>query len=201
MPVGAAFNVLIPPVDAAVFLHRATAGNILVGSTYIDHPLTDNQPNAIVFVTPNWNPGGVGSTYNAHPVGVWYDDLKHKWAIFNEDQSAMPPGAAFNVLICPAGPAVFVQKATAGNTTQSSTYLDHPRANDRRSVIVFATPNWNPGGGGGTLDNHVIGVWYNTSPHRWAVFNEDEADMPVKAAFNVLVTSNQVYLPLIGRKH
>lgn len=57
----------------AVLVHRATPENILANSTYIKNPLTSDNPDAILIVTQNWNPGGSGGTYNDHPVGVWYD--------------------------------------------------------------------------------------------------------------------------------
>ncbi|HKQ39275.1 MAG TPA: hypothetical protein VJ063_14450 [Verrucomicrobiae bacterium] len=82
-----------------VFIHRATAANIDANTTNIDHPLCNNDPNAILIVTPNWNPGGLGSTYLNHPIGVYYNAITLKWAIFNQDIAAMPPNAAFNVLV------------------------------------------------------------------------------------------------------
>ena len=83
----------------AAFVHRATPENISANSTYLDDPLTNNNPDAILYVTQNWNPGGNGDTYNDHPVGVWYDSSRQRWAIFNQDREAMPDGAAFNVAV------------------------------------------------------------------------------------------------------
>jgi hypothetical protein len=81
-----------------VFIHRAISGANIVGHyTRIDHPLTNGDPNAILIVTPNWNPGGVGGVANNHSIGVFYKD--GRWAIFNQDSAAMPDKAAFNVLI------------------------------------------------------------------------------------------------------
>jgi hypothetical protein len=90
-PVGAALD--------AVFIHRATPENISGHNTYLDNSLTNNNPNAILYVTQNWNPGGSGDTYNDHPIGVWYNQDTQRWAIFNQDREAMPDGAAFNVAV------------------------------------------------------------------------------------------------------
>ena len=81
------------------FVHVATASNS--AGDYDNHrsPLTNGNPNAILIVTPNWNPGGVGGTYNNHPVGVWYDG--GKWAIFNQDLTAIPV-ARRSTSTCPA---------------------------------------------------------------------------------------------------
>lgn len=83
----------------SVFVHRATSENVSANSSYIDDPSTNGNPNAVLTVTQNWNPGGDGGTYNAHPIGVWYDTDAEKWAIANEDRAAMPEGAAFNVVV------------------------------------------------------------------------------------------------------
>jgi hypothetical protein len=88
----------------AVFVHRATAENISADNTYLDSDVINDNPDAIVYVTPNWNPGGEGGTYNDHPVGVWYDGERSRWAIFNQDREAMPEGAAFNVFVLESPP-------------------------------------------------------------------------------------------------
>lgn len=83
----------------AVFTHRANPSNITDNSTYIDNPLTNEDPNVILQVTQNWNPKGGPGTYNNHPIGVWYDSDRERWAIFNQDRAAMPDGADFNVSV------------------------------------------------------------------------------------------------------
>jgi hypothetical protein len=85
-------------LDSA-FVHRATSENISANSTYLDNPLTNDDPDVVLYVTPNWNPGGGTGTYNDHSVGVWYDSSARKWAIFNQDREAMPDGVAFNVAV------------------------------------------------------------------------------------------------------
>src|SRR5215217_1027894 len=91
VPNGAAFD--------AVFVHRATSENISANHTYIDNPQTNDDPNVILYVTQNWNPGGGAGTYNDHNIGVWYDPSRQRWAIFNQDREAMTERAAFNVAV------------------------------------------------------------------------------------------------------
>jgi hypothetical protein len=78
------------------FVHLATPTNTDGNSTYLDHPLTDGDQDAVVLVTAAWKAGGVN---NAHPVGVWYDADRERWAVYNQDQAPMPEGAAFNVAV------------------------------------------------------------------------------------------------------
>ena len=87
-----------PTLDT-VFVHHATPENISGNSTYLHSPPTEGNPNAVLVVTHNWNPGGSPGKYNDHPIGVWYDRDRSKWAIFNQDRAAMPVGADFNVAV------------------------------------------------------------------------------------------------------
>jgi hypothetical protein len=186
MAVGAAFNVFIPNPDASVFVQKATAANILSHSTVIDYPLTNGKPNATLFVTPNYNQGGGGGVYEDHPIGVFYDGSN--WRVFNQDGAAMPVDAAFNVFVPAAGAGVFVHTATVGNILNpDATQIDNALTNGKPNAMIIVTPNWNPGGVGGTNDSHPIGVYYDGT--HWEIFNQDGGAMPTDAAFNVYVVS------------
>jgi hypothetical protein len=83
--------------STAAFTQVATASNTVGDLTIINNTLCNGDPNAILIVTPNYNPhGGPGNFWN-HTVGVYYNGSQ--WTIFNEDNTAMPAGPAFNVLI------------------------------------------------------------------------------------------------------
>ncbi len=165
------------------FLHVATTINTSGNITTLDHPLLNNQPNAIFFVTHNWNPGAVGGTYNNHNLGVYY--AANRWSVFNQDLSNLQPGTTFNVFIPTPGDNVFVQEATVDNITGNYTVIDHPQANNHPNAILMVTQNWNPGGGFGLYNNHPIGVYYTGS--NWAIFNQDLTSMPENASFNVFI--------------
>jgi hypothetical protein len=87
--------------EEVIFVHRATEENVSQNSTYIDHPISNSNPDAILVVTPNWNPEGSPGIYNAHPIGVWYDSEAQRWAVFNQDLAGMPVEASFNVRVHP----------------------------------------------------------------------------------------------------
>ena len=153
------------------YIHTATAANTTDNYTYLDHPLLDDDPSAIVFATQNWNPGGVGNKYNDHPIGVWYDTLEKKWSVFNQDDtSIMPEDAAFNILIPAADAPAFIHTATPANTTFNYTLIDHPLTNNNPNAILMVTQNWNPGGGGtGIYNDQPIGVWYDSMEKKWYI--------------------------------
>jgi hypothetical protein len=91
--------------NQAAFVHVATAGNSLENYTCLDNVQTNSKPNALVFITANFNPGGnTGFVYNNDPTGVFYGGTlsvnSNKWCIFNQTTTKpIPVGAAFNVLV------------------------------------------------------------------------------------------------------
>ena len=180
MDVNSAYVVVIAAQGA--FLHRAVANvNISGNWTSLEHPALNGNPAALCQITQNWNPPGGGGTYNPHHVAVWYTGSH--WAIYNQDMAAMTPGAAFNIRVTPAGPRSFLHRALPDNIQGHVTNIHHPQLDGRPDQKLLATPNWNPGGGGGVYNNHAIGVYYTGA--NWAIYNQDIAPMPPNAAFNV----------------
>ena len=99
VPAGTTFEVVIPR-GPEKFIYRATLENTVANGTYLDDSLTNGNPDAVLSVTQNWNPGGGSSgVYNDHPIGVRYDAERRRWVIYNRDGAPMPKGAAFNVAL------------------------------------------------------------------------------------------------------
>jgi hypothetical protein len=157
------------------FVWTAVSSSLVGATTVIDHPSTNGNPNAVLQVTHSW-----GGIYDNHPLGVYYNGSR--WSIFHEDLTAIPVNAIYNVVVGDG----FVHRATAANTSGHVTQIDNKYANGNPNARVIVTPSWNPGGVGGTYNNHPIGVWYDGS--RWTIYNEDVAAMPANAAFNVEVS-------------
>ena len=99
----AAYNLSNITGVAGASVQTSSVANIIGTSFAINDPLANNNRNAVVFVTHNFNPGGVGGEANDHPVGVSYDSTDDAWRIFNEDQTDMAVGESFNVQVY-AGP-------------------------------------------------------------------------------------------------
>ena len=98
MPAGASFNVLVGSTGGGkLAVQKATVSNSFADATRINNSLTNGHASAFVFSTPLWNPGGHGGVYDTDATGVWYDSPS--WAVFQEDASGVPLGAAFNLLL------------------------------------------------------------------------------------------------------
>jgi hypothetical protein len=198
LPVGTAFNVVVPNPDTSVFVHKATVDNILSHSTIIDYPLTNGNPNAIIFVTLKYDP--VDGVYLDNAIGVFYDVFRSKWRIYNENGAAMPVGAAFNVFVPTAGPGVGVFVARFTGPSQPIIPIDNPLTNGNPNAIILATHNYSPGGVASVNADFPIGVRYYSTSKKWGIFSQDGTNMTNTTAFNVYVFANyKAYLPLVRR--
>src|SRR5688572_7285350 len=132
----------------------------------LNHADANNNSGALVHITSNWNPAGATGVYHNKNVGVWYTGTR--WAVFNQDLSAMSAGPKFNVSVGGG----FKHTATAANIVGHYTHINHSSLNSRPNATFVVTPNW---GSAGVYNNHPIGVWYDSSVSRWAIFNQDFA--------------------------
>ncbi|HEX5442119.1 MAG TPA: hypothetical protein VFW76_14620 [Ktedonobacterales bacterium] len=171
------------------FIWRATASNSGGDYTIIDNPATNGNPNAVILVTHNWNPGGVAGVYENHRLGVYYiGGSTNKWAIYHQDKSAYTPNANYNVYATVSdGATRFVARACSAPCTYDYTTFNSSVANAKPGAIVFVTANWNPGGTGGVYDDHNLGVFYSSGYLRWAVFHQDTAAYIANSSFNIVI--------------
>ena len=169
------------------FVHRSDQKNSRGDYTYLSDPSIDEDPNAVVLVTPIQDQDSTGDGTYDHNVGVWYEPQAQQWAIFNQDRVAVPAETTFQVVV-PGGPEKFVHRAESGNIDENGTYLDDPLVNGKPGAILSITQNWNPGGGSGTYNDHPVGVKYDPGRQRWEIYNTDGSAMPDGAAFNVAVS-------------
>jgi hypothetical protein len=180
------FDSIAPKSTEDVFVQRATPDNILLNSTYLDHPSINSNPKAFILVKRLSEPGGDAEN-NAHQIGVWYDARSEgRWAIFNQHRAPMAVGATFEVVVM-EGLNTIVHRATPHNTVGNSTYIDDSLTNGNPDAILTVTQNWNPGGVGNTYNDHPVGVRYDADETKWVIFNRDREPMPGGAAFNVVV--------------
>jgi len=179
MPDNTLFNVMAVKASDRAFMHKATTGNIDKNWTVIDHPKCNNKPNAVILVTQNWK-----GTYNPKALGVWYTGSR--WAIYNQDKSAMPSGTNFNVMVLEEGTAlgsanVFIAKATSTTKNNSLGKYIASTGVTNTGATLFVTQNWK---NNGPYNDHVEAVWHDGKA--WTVYNQDKQTIPDNAKFNVV---------------
>jgi hypothetical protein len=165
-------------------LHRAGSRNIVTTSPYIDDSLSNDNPDAILLVERKSQSSAV---VDAPPLGVWYDANRGNWAVFHQDLSPINRGEPFNInIVYEPGPFVFVHYNN--NTVGDETYINHPSTNENPDAVLKVTPNYNPGGGDGILNNHPLRTHYDSESEKWVILNTDSELLPNGAAFNVAVS-------------
>lgn len=170
----------------ASFVHRADQANSRGDYTYISDPSIDGYPNAIFLASPTSDLENAGSY--EHNIGVWYESVARRWAIFNQDLAPVPAGSTFQVVV-PQASEKFLHEADLLNTAGNYTYLDNRLTNGRPDVVLSVTQNWNPGGGRGVYNDHPVDTVYDATVEQWAVYNRDGAPIPEGAAFNISVSA------------
>ncbi|WP_223789904.1 DUF7452 domain-containing protein [Marinicella meishanensis] len=156
--------------------HTASGGN---NNTVIDHSSLNNQSDRIVQVTQNW----IGE-YNPHPVGVLY--FSGSWLIANFDLANIPANSHFNVYSQPPSKSAFKHVASAANTFDQVTYLDHPLINGVACAELQVTQS----GEQGVFNDAPIGVYYEAGS--WSIYNQDLSDMLPNSAFHIMVNPAQI---------
>jgi hypothetical protein len=171
------------------FSHTATDENSRGDYTYLSDPSINGNPNAVVLVTSSADRVSAGSATYDHNIGVWFEPRARRWAIFNQDRTAVLAGATFEVVV-PRKSDGFTHRSELVNNVANSTYLDDPLTNGEPDAKVSVTQNWNPGGGNGVYNDRPIGVRYDEDVDKWAIYNRNGGPMPDGAAFNVAVSGS-----------
>ena len=100
------------------------------------------------------------------------------------EETAAPAGVADPDGREADGEASFVHRATDANSRGDYTYIDDPRTNGDPDAVVLVSSS--EGAGGGAYGRNV-GVWYEPTKQRWAIFNQDLAPVPAGSAFGVVL--------------
>ena len=190
----------VPPASATVtvtshFIWTATSANTVSGFvTVINNAATNGRPNAILFVTPIYDSGGVcGCVTMTDPIAVFYLGGDQQWGIMDSTISSgnIPPGTEFNVLVVQQpSSSVFIAKATAKNAAGNYFTVHQTSTTGQPGALLQVTQNYTPGGQQvPSVNGHAPGVVYGLGSHgnQWAIQNLDNASMPVGAAYNVMV--------------
>lgn len=184
----------MPTQAAAVKVLQFTAGatNALITDNYIilDHPALNGKPGLKPIITQYWT-----GTYNNHPVALWYitgaNAAAGRWSIYNDDQAAMPDGAAFNVLIPNNSftpPLASRLDATPLNSAYSITAMSTEKGHP--SAFIHFTHMWNPYPilGGIYCTNQSLGYSITSDPksplfNKWYIFNQDSSLPPPATSY------------------
>ncbi len=217
MPIGLTFNVLIAPAGNPNYftVAKTNANSLTFSNLTIDHPATNNKPNALLLVTQNWSgvynddapitsyANGKWNISNTRYMEYWHDNSK--------TQFLMKLGSRFNVMVIENGvvpgfsnASAFKHIAGSSNIVQPEnhiTFLDHASVNGNQNATIFATPYWGHGDAdrkdasqaGGPDNGSSIYAWYdhpNDQWHRkdnfWSISQGNAKPVPNGAKFTIV---------------
>ena len=94
-------------------------------------------------------------------------------------------GSTFDIGAFETGGAEqWLHRDTEINAANHVSVVNWPRIDGDTTARTLFTANYNPGAIAGTYNNHFNGIYFGDD--QWRVFNQDFADMPQGAAFNLL---------------
>lgn len=172
IPTGTKFNILVEPAlvsynPAISFMHQATSSTIIANYTEIDHPLLNNNPNALfvfshIFAHTDVPNSGISCD---HTLGIWYKSSTERWTIFTEDHASFPVDAAFSIALQLPKPAnddpggnIEVTVGAHGSTCTSPTYMTNVGATDSTGMSGLPTPSC------GNYEGGDIFYWFVAPP-------------------------------------
>lgn len=174
----------------------------------IDHWIANDNPGAVILVTPRGNHGSVAGFF-----GVKYERTTGRWSIIAKtEETPIAAGSKFNVYVMGDRGRGSRVRAFGGETM---IWLDDPLLNKNPNALAFAThvvdevcrERVTTGGidnlGGFVLNPgerpesdwvcsmsyfpHPIGVMYDSMRQQWALISEDGTNFKSPIAYNIVV--------------
>lgn len=180
------YNVVEPlPANGTTFVHTVNSANVTGGYlSTIDNPALNNNPNAIFFITKNFD----GTTYDNSNLGIWYNTSSNKWTIYNESSagSLITLGLTITVYVPNTNATVLTHRTTSANVDSYLTEIDNPLINGNPNAILFISHEYD--NLGTVYLDAPTSVRYDASVGKWLIYSDDLSYiMPTNAKFNVLV--------------
>ena len=189
------YNNIMAFGDAAVWTDAATAivndYNLLHGNPTVDGDFTpgpnslSSNPMVTSMKNARLRPGSpaieAGSTISLLALGgsPFVDaDGTHRLKKGNDSGGAQQ----VDIGAYETGDLYFTHRVNTAGSHISTLYNDELDCNAGLDDL-HVSANWNPPGSPGIYNNHDEGIWYNGS--NWTVFNQDQIDLSLGAAFNV----------------
>jgi hypothetical protein len=171
------------PQSGEAYMHLNTPSNTTGNVTYLDHPALNGRPEAGVLVTNQIHPYAYNAFRMDHATGVYFNG--DQWSIYLDDQEDIITPTTWNVFIPPIDSSLIVQTTTAGNISNTATFINHGLFNGDPNAVLFVQHVYNPPGAENNYYTHTVSVAYDPTQGQWAIVNADGAPMPEGITFFV----------------
>jgi len=166
------------------FTHKVTATNRNCNTvcSVFDIPELNNNPAAVVFITPIGN----ARDLNPHPIGAYYMYLK-KWSVFNLDGASIAEGAKYKVeYYVNSGPDRFVYIVPRQVHLSDIPYIDREGLNGNPNARPRVFPTSSPTHGA-LYNRDDVKVEYDAGAGKWFIANVNGKPVPWEAVYNVFL--------------
>lgn len=127
MPPGVTFLVTL---SERAFVLKSDPENTRGAELLVNQVPLNGNADAKFSITQNWNPDGIGGTYNPSDIEARFDRSLGKWVLFNKSSTPIPAGAAFNIVELFDGEPSLMQ----GTTSNAATNKPEPLVSTTSSV-------------------------------------------------------------------
>ncbi len=166
------------------FVHTVSKANQYCNSvcSLIDNPALNNNPNAIIIITPLLV-NGVNP--NPYLVGSYFADGK-KWSIHNAENVTIAVGATFNVQYW-ANPTAN-QFAYVIPAVGIAPCINHPVLNNNSKAQILFSITQSPRGA--YFNKEAVEIKYNATALKWCVANINGSPVNSATAYNIVITND-----------
>jgi hypothetical protein len=151
------------------------------GCSVIDVPELNNNPTAILFVTPISG----GANQNPHPIGAYYMYL-NKWSVYNLDGTAITLGTQFKVeyFVNPDS-SHFAYVLPPRVHLSDPAYIDYPGINNNPNAQIRVFPHVSATIGN-LWNKYPVKVEYDAIASKWFIANTNGTLISPDVAYNIM---------------
>jgi hypothetical protein len=176
---GRQFNIMAPLDNHAHFLHAVT---FRYPATQLNHPSTNNQPDAVVIANERYDRVD-GNAMGLNPFSVNYATGTNRWSIINQNSLPISVGARYDVMVgsLESGMSFSTRMPQAAPKIA----LRHPALDDNPCAVFTV------GRRGSVFNPQSLVVNYVPAaalrPGRWQIEQPSGFNFPAGAEFNVII--------------
>ena len=194
-------NILLASVATLAqqqFTETVTAQNRNCNNTcsVIDVPEINNNPYAIIFITPVLVNG---VNLDPHPIGAYYMYM-NKWSVFNLDGTSIPLGSQFNVeyfVTFPIGTSGFSYQVPGRVHLSDPAYIDYSSLNNNPNAQIRVFPSGRYNSGNAVFNRDDVKVVYDATVSKWFIANINNTPIQSGVTYNILASNG----PSISNKN
>jgi hypothetical protein len=170
--------------NARHFIHEVSEANLIgTDTTVLSHPLTNNNPNGLVYAVQNQFAPGSRPVVGAH-IAVQYNPTIQRWmlVIYGGTSTNLQVGVTFIVYVAEGDSQHWVH--VDSNPNGASTKINHPDINGHPGASILFTPRYH------YAENQPVALRYFEADSSWYIVAQDGEPLPDGVVYNLRVLTD-----------